>query len=332
METLNEGIDRISEKLIVYLRDKFNDFEIGYTSPLTQLLGGFATKIYQFQLKCVQKELSKPLVLRLFPQSMGTSVSIWESAVQNVLAGEGYQVARAHITCTDMSVLGGAFFIMDFLPGKPLVYAPLETIPVMLGKTHAALHSIDPEPLIKSLGKHGFDKTTYGLNNHFVGLKGRVSKLPWIREVIDWLINNRPPEPKQLAVCHGDFHVLNILEKDGRVTGVLDWTSFHIADPCKDIADTIVMTTIPSKHLASSVLGPEFPSVDWEMISRLYLDEYRSHRLLDDTHIDYYRVNRCVNGLIWGFDGNVGWQHPLVVKDLVAYIHEITDIRIALPV
>ena len=81
------------------------------------------------------------------------------------------------------------------------------------------------------------------------------------------------------------------------------------------------------KHITSVL----FPSVDWEMIAELYLDVYRSKRLLDSTHLDYYRVMRSVKALIQGFEGLKVWQHPILVKDLIEYIHKITEIRITIP-
>ncbi|NQU14358.1 MAG: phosphotransferase [Desulfobacteraceae bacterium] len=326
----NEKTDQIAGKLIAYLRDELNDSTIEYDSPLTQLQGGFETYIYRFKLNGVQKELSKPLILRLYPQSYGTINAIWESTIQNVLAGEGYPVAQAYFTCTDMSVLGGAFFIMDFLPGKPMITAPIETIPGILGKAHAALHGIDPEPLIKSLNEQGIDENQCRLNNRFDSLQNIANELSWIRDGVDWLMENRPPEPERLAVCHGDFHPLNILIQDGKITGVLDWPTFLIADPALDIANTIVVTTIPSKHLASTV-EQDFSSADWEMTAELYLDAYRLQRLLDSTHLDYYRVMRSVNALIQGFEGQKIWQHPLIVKDLIEFIQKVTEIRITMP-
>ena len=56
-----------------------------------------------------------------------------------------------HVVCTDMSILGGAFFIMGHLPGQLLAAAPRESVPGLLGKTHAELHNIDPASLIKAL-------------------------------------------------------------------------------------------------------------------------------------------------------------------------------------
>jgi len=117
---------------------------MAFASPLTRLQGGFETATYRFELDGAPANLSGPIVLRLYPQFYGTRNAIWESTVQNVLAGEGYPVARAHILCTDVSVLDGAFFIMDYLPGRPLAAAPPESVPRLLGETHADLHNIAP--------------------------------------------------------------------------------------------------------------------------------------------------------------------------------------------
>jgi len=268
-------------------------------------------------------------VLRLYPEFYGTRDAVWESAVQNVLAGEGYPVARAHLVCTDMSVLGGAFFIMDHLPGGSLVAAPPEIVPGLLGKTHAELHNIDPAPLIAALNDKGIAEYDYGLNSRFDWLRDSADRLPWIRPGVDWLLGNRPPEPDRLAVCHGDFHPLNVLYADGRVTAVLDWPGFAVADPAFDVANSLVLITITCKHVAASMDG--FPPVDWDRFADLYLDAYRAHRSLDDTNLDYYRVRRCVLALVQGFEGQQVWQHPLIVRDLLAHILDTTGIQIMRP-
>jgi aminoglycoside phosphotransferase (APT) family kinase protein len=324
---MNEEVDRVSEKLIAYLRDQLNDPMIGYESPLTQLEGGFETHIYRFELKGAQKEFARPLILRLYPEYSGIGGAVWESIVQNVLAAEGYPVAKAHMLCIDMSILGGAFFIMDLLPGTPLVTAPLETIPELLGRTHAALHSIDPKPLIKSLAEQGIDESMCRLDNRFEGLKDKASKFPWLRDAADWLIEYRPPEPEQRALCHHDFHPGNILVQGGVVTGVLDWPGFLIADPALDVANTTLLVSIPFKHLAST-LGLDFSSVDWKSFEQEYLDAYQAEKSLDESHLDYYRVMRCVKALTEGSEGQTVWLHPPILKDLLDNIHSVTGIQI----
>ena len=331
MTNLDENTGQIAGKLIAYLREELHDTTIGYESPLTRLQGGYETATYQFQLKGAPEELSRRLVLRLYPEFYGPENAVRESSVQNALAKEGYPVARAYFPCTDKSILGGAFFIMEFLSGKLMINAPVDTMPGMLGKAHAALHRIDPESLIKSLIQHGIDESKYRLASRFAYLQNIAKDLSWICGGVDWLMENRPPEPERLTICHGDFHPLNILIQDGTVTGVLDWPGFLIADPSLDVANTLFLTTVPFKLLVSSVLGPDFASVDLERTSQLYLDAYRTRLPLDSTNLDYYKVRRSIHALVEGVRGQQVWRHPMIVKDLIDIIHKIAGIRITMP-
>lgn len=325
----NQDIQTLSNNLISYLRAKLGNPAVAFAAPLTRLEGGYETATYRFKLDHTSDALSKPLVLRLYPQFYGTRKAIWESTVQNVLAGQGYPVAQAYVVCTDMSILGGAFFIMAYLPGESLVTAPPESMPRLLGKAHAELHTIDPVPLIETFNAQGISEYDYRLTGQFDWLRSKADSLPWLRQGIHWLLGNRPPEPERLAVCHGDFHALNILYANGKVTGVLDWPGFAIADPVFDVANTMMLLTIPYKRLAASIDG--FPSADWDLVADLYLTTYRDYSSLDGTNLDYYRVRRCLSAIVEGAEGQKVWQHPWIVKDLLAYIHTITGIQITIP-
>lgn len=202
-----------------------------------------------------------------------------------------------------------------------MMTAPFETIPGMMGATHAHLHSIDPEPIVRTLGERGFEECRYRLSGRFDGLQDRARRHPWLCEGVDWLLENRPPEPTRLAICHGDFHPLNILVKDGRVTGVLDWPGFVVADPVLDIANTVTLTAISAKHLLRLEA--------WEIAVEMYLDAYQAQRPLDLQDLDYYRARRCIIALADGAGGHQVWQHPGIVQDLIATTHELTGIRIA---
>ncbi len=323
---INPDIDYISTNLLAYLKHELANPALEFASTLTPLQGGYETSIYRFSLKGIADKLSGLLVLRLYPAFYGTHNAIWESTVQNALSATGYPVAKAHVVCTDLSILGGAFFVMDYLPGQPLFFASPDAAPELLGKNHAELHNIDPDPLIATLNKQRVDGYGYSLNSRFDWLTERANTHSWIRESVNWLVDHRPPEPAQLAVCHGDYHALNILVNDDQITGVLDWQGFTITDPIYDVANTVVLSTIPAKHLTASIDG--FPTIDWNLFVEGYLSAYQTQRQLDRTHLDYYKIRRCVMALIQGAEGQKVWQHPLIVADLVAQIQAITGIQV----
>ena len=325
----NKEAEYLSNKLIVYLRDQLDNPEINYRAPLTRLHGGFETAIYRFQLKGAQAEYSQHLVLRLYPQFYGYQNAIWESTIQNVLVGEGFPVAKVHFICEDMSLLGGAFFIMDYIPGQPLAFTVPDKMPKILGKTHAELHKIDPGMLISSLKKRGVGKYAWSLDSRTDGLLNRASNLAWIQEGVRWLFENQPAEPENLAICHGDYHPLNILVVDEVVTGVLDWAGFVIADPAFDVANTMILITIPARYLFNSMEG--FATLDWNKAAEMYLLAYQTQKALDKTNLDYYKTRRCLFALIEGFEGQKVWQHPLIIADLVTHIEEFTGIHIDVP-
>jgi hypothetical protein len=97
----------LSDKLISYLRAKLGNPVLDFAAPLTPLQGGYDTATYRFQLDGASEQLSRPLVLRLYPRFYGTGNAIWESTVQNGLARERYPIAKAHVLCTDVSVEEG---------------------------------------------------------------------------------------------------------------------------------------------------------------------------------------------------------------------------------
>ena len=320
---------RLAERFLSYLRSELANPGLELTSPLKRLQGGYETATYCFALRGLSGVWARPLVLRLYPEFYGPWNARWESLIQNVLVDQGYPVARVHLTCTDPSVLGGAFFIMEHLPGSLLVTAPPEHVPAALGEAHAALHELDPAPLVEALEAEGIEASRYRLAGRYDWLRRTGDEMPWIRDGVDWLMANRPSEPARLSVCHGDFHPMNILCVNGEVTGVLDWPGFVIADPALDVANSLVLMTIPAKHLITAPSGA--PSLDWVGIEIPYLTAYQARRSLDVANLDYYRVRRCVMALIEGVERQKVWQHPGIVADLLAYVKQVTGISVTMP-
>ena len=320
---------QLGEQLITYLKRELKNPKIKYRLPPTRLHGGYETVIYRFQLQNVAERFTQPLVLRLYPPIYGPENARWESTVQEILAKQGLPVPRTYTICLDDKILGGPFFIMDFLPGKPLMMEDPDIVPNLLGHTHAALHEMNPTPVVRALTDEGIHSDRYTQSGHYDWLYARATHLPWINAAAGWLKDNLPPAPERQAICHGDFHALNILVDEGRVSGILDWPGFTVADPVFDVANTLVLTTIPAKHLTDNFKG--FSSINWNHAGDLYLAAYQSQNPIDLTHVDYYKVRRCILALIQGFEGQKIWQHSDIVADLVGFIYQITGIKVTPP-
>jgi aminoglycoside phosphotransferase (APT) family kinase protein len=323
MNKAKYSLDQLSDKLLGYLKIELSNTDIGYDISLTPIIGGYETVTYRFKLKGVQSELARPLVLRLFQEYRNPEQAISESVVQNALAAQGYPVPSVWLTSTNKAHIGGAFLIMDFLPGETMLAAADENMPSMLGKTHAALHNIDSTPLLKKITAQNLEEHRFRLSGRFKWLTNKVKVLSWLDESVQWLIEHRPPEPGNLVICHGDFHPMNILVKNGKVTGVLDWPGFMIGDAIMDVAFTMVLCNIPARHL--------LPTQNWDEVISRYLAAYRNERSLEMTYLDYYRTLRCIIALVDGAEGQKVWSTPLALNSLTELIHDIAKIHVALP-
>jgi len=313
--------EEISKILLEYLSKELGR-ELSYESPLTQIMGGYEAYLYKFKLKGAPEELSRPLILRLFPRYYYPGRAEWDSVIQNVVADSGYPAPRVYFTCTDVSVLGGSFLVMEFIDGEPLTPDMPVDMPVILGKTQAALHNLDPTPMEKALKERGINEDRYRLDGTLKRLRDRIREggHDWLEEGLRWLIENTPVEPRRLSVIHGDFHPMNLMMKDGEITGVLDWPNFQLGDAAMDVGFTLVLATVAGKEL--------LPEYEWERIIKQYLDAYREVRPLDERNIPYYKVLRCIMALREGADGQESWTKPQVVKNLTDEIFEITGIKI----
>ncbi len=318
------NLKKLSKNLIMYIRKELNQKSADYLESPVRLTGGYDTLICRLELKDVDEYLARPLVLRVFHERKSYHAH-FESTVQNALAAQGYPVPEVYFTCMDESVLGNTFIIMDYIEGETLdkLKLPIDQLVGILGKTHAQLHCLDPKPIMEKITKSG-------VNDRSINYEGRLERLltsvnmnfPWLKEVLEWLVENRPDNPDVLSICHGDFHPMNILSKNGEIQAVLDWSNFLIGDPAMDVAFTLALIT-PAKLL--------FPDLDMGQLKDIYLKAYCDTRPLDETNIAYYSAAKSIQALRDGAQGQPIWKHPAIVQLLVAFIYETTNIKIEIP-
>ncbi len=345
---------RVADALLTHLRLALAAPGLRYATVPTRILGGNETAIYGFELQEPPEPFAGPLILRVHVRpSKRDGQCLWEEAVHNTLAELGFPVPRVvHAHAHADAGLGGPFVIMERAAGQvmgseigsiPRLLLSLPRlqaeIPRTLADMQVRLHALDPEPLRRRLAESSLAGDLLDVGAWVEEMRARIERnaLPGLLPAVPWLEEHLPAAPAHPVVCHGDFHPLNILREDGRVTGIVDWSRVVIADPEFDVGNTCVILTLSRINLPAVLQ----PAVRWltRGITRSYLREYQRTRPLDPARLRYAQVIRAVQEL-GGYDGHLAdaptyegvghaaeWDYPR----LRALVEAQTGVRISHP-
>ena len=182
-----------------------------------------------------------------------------EFAVMRGLAGTDVPVARMHALCEDESVIGRAFYIMEYVEGRVLWD---QTLPGMtpaergaiydeMNRVIAALHKVD----YAARGLAGYGKP----GNYFERQIGRWSKqyqasvtqpITEMDRLIDWLPAHIPASARDeglTSIVHGDYRLDNVIfhPSEPRILAVLDWELSTLGRPLADFSYHCMAWHIP---------------------------------------------------------------------------------------
>uniref|UniRef100_A0A8C9VX33 Acyl-CoA dehydrogenase family member 11 n=1 Tax=Scleropages formosus TaxID=113540 RepID=A0A8C9VX33_SCLFO len=170
-----------------------------------------------------------------------------EFRVQEALFRIGFPVPEPLLYCTDVSVIGTEFYIMEHVQGR--IFRDLR-LPGASATERAALYVAAIEVLAKL---HRVDVTAVGLDGFGKGpgyCRRQVSTwtkqykatahrdIPAVDRLSDWLTNNLPADDTETTLVHGDFRVDNLIfhPTEARVLAVLDWELSTAGQPVADLA------------------------------------------------------------------------------------------------
>ena len=178
-----------------------------------------------------------------------------EYRVMKALAATDVPVPQMLAYCDDESIIGTAFFIMEYLDGRVFADQSLPGLAAserwqiyeQMNHTISAIHRLD----YVSLGLEAFGKP----GNYFARQITRWSRqvreaniaIPdSLNKLMDWLPEHIPAED-ETSLIHGDFRMDNLIfhKTDLRIIGVLDWELSTLGNPLADFAYQCMAWRIP---------------------------------------------------------------------------------------
>ena len=169
-----------------------------------------------------------------------------EYRVMSAVERAGYPVPHPWFYCDDASVIGSAFYIVGYCPGRVFWNAELAGVDraertalyADMNARLAQLHGCDIDAL--GLGDFGPRAGYVARNLARWSNVYRQSELMPIPDM-DWLIDRLPalvPADERVCLVHGDYGLYNLVVADDapRVAAVLDWEMATLGDPFVDLA------------------------------------------------------------------------------------------------
>ncbi|XP_066465906.1 acyl-CoA dehydrogenase family member 10 isoform X2 [Tiliqua scincoides] len=179
-----------------------------------------------------------------------------EYRILKALAKAGIPVPKVHTLCEDSSVIGTAFYLMDYCAGRifkdptlpGLEPSERREIYSAMNSVLCKIHSVD----IKAAGLED-----YGKHGHYVQRQVQIWSrqyrstethvIPAMERLIEWLPSHLPAS-ERLSVVHGDFRLDNLIfhPENPEVISVLDWELSTLGDPLSDVAYNCLVYYLPS--------------------------------------------------------------------------------------
>jgi aminoglycoside phosphotransferase (APT) family kinase protein len=282
-----------ADRLGAYLRPYAEGF--GSTPTVRRLAGGQSNPTYRVEAGGRSYALrSKPAPAALLLPSAHQIER--EYRLLDALAGTEVPVPKVYHLCSDESVIGRAFYLMDFVDGRVFVDPRLPEIDAAeraalfdeMNRVIAALHRLDWE----TLGLRDYGKTGDYLARQIArwSRQYRASETERI-ESMDRLIDALPgalPPSDATTLVHGDFRLDNLVfDRDQpRIVAVLDWELSTLGSPLADFAYHCCVWHFPA-GLYRGLSG--VPKPDGIPQEADYRSLYRARSGHDaSAHWDYY--------------------------------------------
>jgi aminoglycoside phosphotransferase (APT) family kinase protein len=169
-----------------------------------------------------------------------------EYRIMSALAKTEVPVPPMHGLCEDESIIGRAFFVMDFIPGRILWQQSIPDVPKAersaiydeMNRVIAVLHSVDWDKAgLADFGRPGnyFGRQIARWSKQYQA--SEMDKVDAMDRLIEWLPQH-VPAGDETAIVHGDYRLDNVIldSEQPRIRAVLDWELSTLGHPLADFS------------------------------------------------------------------------------------------------
>jgi len=209
---------------------------------------------------------------------------------------------KAYVHCTDETLIGGEFYVMERVNGIIL----RSDIPAELGLDATRTEALCKSFIDRLVELHQVDYNACGLadlgkpegyvQRQIEGWTSRYEKAltpdaPRWEHVIAWLRDKMPADHPRPGIVHNDYRFDNvILDTDNpmRIIGVLDWEMATIGDPLMDLGNSLAYWIEASDPAPMQLMRRQPSNAPGMLTRRQFVDYYAERAGIRLDNFDYY--------------------------------------------
>jgi aminoglycoside phosphotransferase (APT) family kinase protein len=256
-----------------------------------------------------------------------------EYRVMSALRKTGVPVPETIALCEDDAVIGTAFFVMRYVPGRVIADPRLPGFTSAdraalyddTARVLAALHAVDPEAVgLSEFGRPGnyYARQISRWSRQYVDSK--TDEIASMEALMEWLPANVPASDES-GIVHGDYRIGNCIlhPTEPKIAAVLDWELSTLGHPLADLAyfcqnyrgEATPGSSLVGLDLAAMGIPDEEAFVEryCELAGRAGIDHWAFYMVFV-----MFRSAAIVQGVYKrGLDGNASSEHAHMFGALV---------------
>nr|WP_319528297.1 phosphotransferase family protein [Pseudomonas laurentiana] len=209
---------------------------------------------------------------------------------------------KAYVHCTDTSLIGGEFYVMERVKGIILRADLPAELNLDAERTEALCKSfIDRLVELHQVDYHACGLTDLGKPEGYVqrqieGWSSRYEKAltpdaPRWEAVVAWLRDKMPDDHPQPGIIHNDYRFDNVIldaANPMHIIGVLDWEMTTLGDPLMDLGNTLAYWIEATDPAPVQLMRRQPSNAPGMLTRRQFVDYYAERAGISLDNFDFY--------------------------------------------